>query len=537
MSERKDPGPPAQSSRDEDIKEVNTSKSSGDSSGIENENGSRKHRFVEEQSLVLFDRFIMLHDLDQENRQILSHAAFLFNLPLSPGKKRPFKQTKKALKGHIKEGLDSVALDVLAVVLALQNKNLKPKEISKLDLSPIQRRASLTLAAILRISVGLDTSGTQQTRINHTEVSPSRIWIVVDGPEALADSTAAQQKARLWEKLGYPPIRVTDTGNAAEKFIPFPEPIEKPDIHPHDSLAQAARKVMSYQFAEMLRHEEGTRLGEDIDALHQMRVATRRLRSAFGVFQTGFEPGALEPYIKGLRTTGRKLGRVRDLDVFIYKIGLYIGSLPEDKSPDLGPLLDELEKKRDRARTDMLSYLDSKKYFNFKRKFNMFLKTPGLGIFEFDPSDPKPHRVDELAPLLIYDRFARVRAFDSVIPDASLDLLHCLRIEIKRFRYTLEYFKEVLGEEVNTVIDQLKNLQDHLGDLNDARVSINRIENFTQKKQGRADGQDDDLIRLPDLLANRQAEFKSLMESFPQAWLEFNTPELHRLLASAVSVL
>ena len=50
------------------------------------------------------------------------------------------------------------------------------------------------------------------------------------------------------------------------------------------------------RFAEL-----GTRLGEDIEALHDMRVATRRMRAAFRVFGEHFEPKAVAPYLKGLK--------------------------------------------------------------------------------------------------------------------------------------------------------------------------------------------------------------------------------------------
>jgi CHAD domain-containing protein len=77
-----------------------------------------------------------------------------------------------------------------------------------------------------------------------------------------------------------------------------------------------------------------------------------------------------------------------------------------------------------------------------------------------------------LAPLLIYTRLASVRAFNAILPDASIEQLHGLRIEFKKLRYTIEFFREVLGEEARAVIDDLKALQDHLGDLNDAQGAI-----------------------------------------------------------------
>ncbi len=97
---------------------------------------------------------------------------------------------------------------------------------------------------------------------------------------------------------------------------------------------------MTYHFAEMLRHEEGTRLGEDIEALHDMRVATRRLRAAFEVFGPAFDKQTLKVHLAGLRMTGRTLGAVRDMDVFMEKAQKYLQTLPEARQSGLDPLLE-----------------------------------------------------------------------------------------------------------------------------------------------------------------------------------------------------
>jgi hypothetical protein len=114
--------------------------------------------------------------------------------------------------------------------------------------------------------------------------------------------------------------------------IPFPARLERPGISAQDSLAEAGRKVMLYLFSVMLENEPGTRQGEDIEALHDMRVATRRMRAAFEVFGEAFRPKVLRPLLKGLRATGRALGRVRDLDVLMEKALKF-----EKGQPDLQP--------------------------------------------------------------------------------------------------------------------------------------------------------------------------------------------------------
>ena len=103
--------------------------------------------------------------------------------------------------------------------------------------------------------------------------------------------------------------------------LPAPNPSETPEVNGpgitrDDTMAEAARKTLRYHFHQMLDNEAETRLGEDIEALHDMRVATRRMRTAFRVFADFLDADATAPYRKSLKRVGRALGEVRDLDVF-----------------------------------------------------------------------------------------------------------------------------------------------------------------------------------------------------------------------------
>ena len=184
---------------------------------------------------------------------------------------------------------------------AVLQDRLKARELDKLAFTPAQQQEILTLSAILQIAEGLDQSEDHSTIIEQIELSEDGLWIVVSGPQAELDGDSAEKRSALWMKLGYPEISVLLPEQAALRAAPFPKPLDVIGIHPHDLLSEAGRKVMRYHFAEMLRHEAGTRLGEDIEALHDMRVATRRLRAAFEVFGSAFDKKALKPHLDGLR--------------------------------------------------------------------------------------------------------------------------------------------------------------------------------------------------------------------------------------------
>jgi CHAD domain-containing protein len=314
-----------------------------------------------------------------------------------------------------------------------------------------------------------------------------------------------------------------------------------PGVGPDDPLAEAGRKVFRFQFAEVLRHEQGTRQGDDIEELHDMRVATRRLRAAFEVFAGAFEPRVLKNHLKGLRLAGRTLGRVRDLDVLREKARSYLQTLPEDQRAGLEPLISAWGREREASRDHLVAYLKGPEYGQFKRKFSRFVCRTGAGALPIPADPPTPHRVREIAPTLIYTRLASVRAYDAIIGNATVEQLHALRIEFKKLRYTLEFFREVLGTEAKPVINELKGLQDHLGDLHDAQVAIQLLSAFLEGwDTGQAGLPLDDRLNPTPIVAYlgyQHAERHRLMVSFRSAWEHFNRPELREMLASAVSTL
>ena len=328
--------------------------------------------------------------------------------------------------------------------------------------------------------------------------------------------------------------------------LPFPQPTSKPGLQPDNSMAEAGRKVLCFHFVEMLAHEEGTRLGINIEELHDMRVATRRMRAAFDIFQPAYEPKTIKPFMRGLKATGRLLGSVRDLDVFMEKAEHYLAGLSDGGQGGLDPLLDEWHAQRTAARDRMLQHLDSPEFEDFKQEFNLFLQTAGAGAASTSerPGEPLPFSQEAVrfaVPVLIYTRLSTVRAYDQILENASIQQLHALRIEFKRLRYLLEFFSEVLGEEARQVVNEIKGLQDHLGDLHDADVACQILNQFLEGWDTRQASRSLQERQNPEpivaYLGARYAERHHLLVSFPSEWQKFNRPELRRDLAQAIAPL
>lgn len=330
-----------------------------------------------------------------------------------------------------------------------------------------------------------------------------------------------------------------------------PEPVElleAPGIEPDDPMSEAGRKTFRFHYRRMLYNEPGTRLGEDIEALHDMRVATRRMRAAFRVFGDYFQSRAIAPHLKGLKRTGRTLGPVRDLDVFREKIQVYLATLPEAQRGGLDDLLGVLEAQREAARQRMIAYLDGEEYARFTERFGEFVETEGMGSLPvaLNGGEPRPHRVRHVAPVVIYERLAVVRAYDEwvSIPDPPLKRLHALRIACKRLRYSLEFFCQVLGPDTQALIKEVVAMQDHLGALQDGVVASEILRDYLKwgtwgHQVGDALPPDGPVVApgVEAYLDAMQSEMQHLVATFPQAWRRITGAEFSRMVAEAVVVL
>ena len=326
---------------------------------------------------------------------------------------------------------------------------------------------------------------------------------------------------------------------ATEGKIPYPRVRKKPGIRPADTMAEAGRKILRFHFAHMISHESGTRLGEDIEELHDMRVATRRMRAAFDVCGDYLKPRAVRKPLKKLRAAGRTLGRVRDLDVFMESTQAYLGTLPEGERGGLDPLMDKWRQKRGLEREKMIAYLDSENYQRFKKEFNRFTASPEKTGGHPVETRPDPDLVKLAVPVIVYMRLGALRAYESLIPDASMSELHALRIETKKLRYTLEFFHEVLGKEAKGVIAELKIIQDHLGDLNDANVACQLLSEFIDVSEAQQIGlplnERQNLEPVVAYLAAKHAERHRLVVTLPKIWKHFNRQENLRNFALSIS--
>ncbi len=402
-------------------------------------------------------------------------------------------------------------------------------------LPPIARRAAVILlsgdgqsAPAIARDVGLSVSTVYYWR---REWSERRMDIF---REAALPESAASPAA---EEIASPPEPEAQPGVSAPR-LPL-ELREAVGMLPNDAMAEAGRKALHFNFERMLLHEPVARLGADIEGVHDMRVATRRMRSAFRLFGPFFDPQAIRPLLRGLRRTATALGEVRDLDVFREKAGQFVTRNP---GTDLTPLFTTWQADYDAARAALIEALNAPRFARFVERLHGFVTTPGAGALPIQRGDGiEAYQVRHVAPRLIYEHYERVRAYEALVDSAPIATLHALRIDFKRLRYAMEFFEEVLGPEVKLVIKEIKTMQDHLGDLNDTSVAAQVLDGFITAQRDTHSGVPQFL--RPDIsgvlaYADFQAaEQQRLLDTFAEAWANFNREEVRRSLALAVAVL
>lgn len=294
-----------------------------------------------------------------------------------------------------------------------------------------------------------------------------------------------------------------------------PEPPEFGPTGVDDSLTagELAFRVLREQFVVFLVHEPGARIGDDLEELHDMRVATRRMRAAMKIFEEPL-PARAQKFRDELKWVAGALGEVRDLDVQLEQLeGWISAAAPEDREP-LGALRTLLEERRGKARKAMLRTLDSRRYADFVGSFGEFLRR---GPSRRSPAARRP--ILEAAPDLVRRPYKKVRKLgDTLTEESSGEEYHELRKKGKRLRYALEFLSDIYGDPAEELIKSLKQFQDVLGDHQDAEVTIAHLRELTVSK-GRGPKLPPETVFVMGGIAHRyEVRARELRAEFPEAY-------------------
>jgi CHAD domain-containing protein len=288
--------------------------------------------------------------------------------------------------------------------------------------------------------------------------------------QALASLQPFVERLRASCQLQPATLTKYEAGALTAGLTPVSNPFGPTDVEPYSPIGRVGLAVLRRQFAALLSNEAGTRLGDDSEDLHDMRVASRRLRAALSLFADFLPPSAAN-LSDDLRWVGQTLGAVRDIDVQLEQLDGWLFDADETDREALAALRSLLEAKRSVARETMLNALDSRRYELFVGRFGRLLRSA-----RGRRSGPASLPARAVAPDLIEERFrALCKAAERIDGGSLAAEYHRVRIQGKRLRYALEFLADLYPGRTRPLIKRVVVLQDILGLHQDADVAIERL--------------------------------------------------------------
>lgn len=270
----------------------------------------------------------------------------------------------------------------------------------------------------------------------------------------------------------------------------------------------ALRVILLDLLDTMERNVEGVIDDLDSEFLHDFRVACRRTRSALTQLKGVLPHASVARFLEEFKWLGTVTGPCRDLDVFLIDMEDFGVLLNPDQIAKLAPLESLVGRERRKAQRSVVRALRTKRFARLVSEWRTYLEDDSTGI-NGDAADP----IEELAAARIRKAYKRIlRRGSRLLNDPVPDELHRLRIDAKKLRYLLEFFRSLYEPgPVDGLVKELKKVQDILGGFNDTEIQQNRIRAFASDLGGTLPAPTDTLLamgRLEAALEQRQEQYR-----------------------------
>ncbi len=226
---------------------------------------------------------------------------------------------------------------------------------------------------------------------------------------------------------------------------------------------------------------EGVRKGEDIEAIHRMRVASRRMRAALPLFGAALAPKKHDAWMQEIRELTKALGAARDYDVQIDHLQAFYKALPPGpERPGIRRLLLRLRQRRARLQQAvekaLVDLARSKTLMEMERRLRPLL--------EGSETPPRSLALCILASDSIREKLEQLLFFEPLIQNPEdKDDLHAMRIAAKHLRYTLEIFSPLYSSELKPYLKALRQAQEVLGEIHDCDVWMLFLPDFQERER------------------------------------------------------
>lgn len=227
---------------------------------------------------------------------------------------------------------------------------------------------------------------------------------------------------------------------------------------------------------------DGVEKSEDIEYVHKMRVASRRIRAALPLFKECFPQKHYKKWLSEIKKVTQFLGMARDLDVQILVLRNYVENLlPTEPKIGMQALLERHINQRGNIQLNVISGLQElekstalQQTTDYCQRIIQSTANISFNLYE----------VQEKAFWQISSKLDEFLAMEAYVHNENEILKHHeMRIKAKWLRYTMETFAPLYPGELKDEIEMMKNFQDSLGEMHDCDVWIDQIPKFIEETQ------------------------------------------------------
>jgi CHAD domain-containing protein len=290
----------------------------------------------------------------------------------------------------------------------------------------------------------------------------------------------------------------------------------------------ATKEILHFLLQVIRINEVSIEKDLDTEFLHDFRVAIRRTRSALGQIKNVFPMGTTNRFKKDFAFVGKLSNQLRDLDVYLLKEDTYKAMLPPVLRNDIDPLFEYLRQKRSKELQNVLNDLRSKEYATILNDWETFLDEPRADSATASKAELP---IIDLARNRIYKKYRSVvKAGNLILDNTNDEKLHALRIQCKKLRYLLEFFTTLFPrKKISVLIEQLKKLQDNLGDFNDLCIQEEYLLNISKKLPATHQQKKKTLVAIGSLIGTLDRARQTVKDAFANTFTDFASPENQEL--------
>jgi CHAD domain-containing protein len=228
----------------------------------------------------------------------------------------------------------------------------------------------------------------------------------------------------------------------------------------------------------------GAKILNNIECIHQSRVATRRMRAGLNFFNCCFSDKKTKKWQAQIRNLTKRLGAARDIDVQIEFINNFLNTLDTSNKQyryGISRLLLRLQQKREKIQPKVINTIDS--FISKHVLADMHGEIEKILFLNHDSKDFQSLFVFQHAQNHINKQLDELMSYESSLDrPEDKDSHHQMRISAKRLRYTLEICNPAFNNELKHFIQCVKKIQTSLGDIHDLDVWDEYLDTFVKKE-------------------------------------------------------